>query len=256
MADKPDNVDEGQDKGQAEAGAAKGKATASKPAAKTESKPAAKKADDKPVKKATAKQPKAGGKQADAEAVDAKAPKAGGKKAAAAKPKAAGKQADAKADAEKPAAKGKAPKAGGAQPVASKPKSKAAATVVDPDEIVEVRATAKYVRSSARKARLVVDHIRGRRIEEARTLLDFTPRHVARDVAKVLNSAVANAEHNHELDSDDLVIAAAFVDEGPTLKRWQPRARGRATPIMKRTSHITVVVSNGPANKSSRKAAA
>lgn len=105
-----------------------------------------------------------------------------------------------------------------------------------------VRAHAKYVRSSARKARLVCDHIRGKSVEEARAILAYTPRHVARDWSKLLESAVANAEHNHELDGDDLVIKAAHADEGPTLKRFRPRAMGRATPIRKRTSHLTILL--------------
>jgi ribosomal protein L22 len=103
-----------------------------------------------------------------------------------------------------------------------------------------VRAQAKWVRTSARKARLVTDHIRGRSVPEARTVLAFTQRAAARDVEKVLRSAVANAEANHGLIGDDLVVAAAFVDEGPTLKRWQFRARGRISRIKKRTCHITV----------------
>jgi ribosomal protein L22 len=107
---------------------------------------------------------------------------------------------------------------------------------------VVVRAQAKYVRSSARKARLVCDHIRGKTVEEARSILAFTPRAVARDWSKLLESAVANAEHNHELDGDDLVIKAAHADEGPTLKRFRPRAMGRATPIRKRTSHLTILL--------------
>jgi ribosomal protein L22 len=105
-----------------------------------------------------------------------------------------------------------------------------------------VRAQARYVRSSARKARLVCDHLRGKTVEEARAFLAFAPRAVARDWSKVLESAVANAEHNHELDGDDLVIKAAHADEGPTLKRFRPRAMGRATPIRKRTSHLTILL--------------
>ena len=104
----------------------------------------------------------------------------------------------------------------------------------------EVRAEAKWVRSSARKARLVVDHIRGRTVPEARTVLAFSQRAVAREVEKVLRSAVANAEANHGLAGDDLVVCAAYVDEGPTIKRWRARARGRVARIRKRTCHITV----------------
>jgi len=106
----------------------------------------------------------------------------------------------------------------------------------------EVRAQAKWVRSSARKARLVTDLIRGRSVPEARTILAFSERAVAREVEKVLNSAVANAETNPSLHwrGDDLYVSAAFVDEGPTIKRWRPRARGRVGSIKKRTCHITI----------------
>ena len=104
----------------------------------------------------------------------------------------------------------------------------------------EVRAEAKWVRTSPRKARLVVDHIRGRSVPEARTVLAFTTRAAARDVEKVLRSAIANAESNHGLVGDDLYVSAAYVDVGPTLKRWRARARGRAARIHKPTCHITV----------------
>jgi large subunit ribosomal protein L22 len=104
----------------------------------------------------------------------------------------------------------------------------------------EVRAQAKWVRTSPRKARLVVEHIRGRSVPEARTVLAFTTRAAARDVEKVLRSAIANAEANHGLVGDDLYVSAAYVDEGPTLKRWRARARGRAARIRKHTCHITV----------------
>ena len=105
-----------------------------------------------------------------------------------------------------------------------------------------VRAQAKYVRTSARKARLVCDHIRGKDVAEARAILAFTPRAAAKDWAKLLESAVANAEHNHELVGEDLRIAAVYADEGPTLKRYRPRAMGRATRIRKRTSHLTITL--------------
>jgi len=104
----------------------------------------------------------------------------------------------------------------------------------------EVKAVAKWVRMSPRKARLVVEHIRGRSVPEARTVLAFTPRAAAREIEKVLSSAVANAEANHDLDGDELVVSAAYVDEGPVMKRWRPRARGRAARIHKPTCHITV----------------
>ena len=112
----------------------------------------------------------------------------------------------------------------------------------DPGERVLVRAQAKYVRTSARKARLVCDHIRGKSVLEARAILALTPRHVARDWSKLLESAVANAENNHELIGDELRIASVTADEGPTLKRYRPRAMGRATRIRKRTSHLTILL--------------
>jgi large subunit ribosomal protein L22 len=110
---------------------------------------------------------------------------------------------------------------------------------------VVVRARAKYVRSAPRKARLVMDHIRGRPVEQARAVLAHTPRSVSSDILKLLDSAVANAESNYELGADELRIARAFVDEGPTIKRYRPRALGRATRINKRTSHMTIELTNG-----------
>jgi large subunit ribosomal protein L22 len=109
-------------------------------------------------------------------------------------------------------------------------------------ETLEVRAQARWVRTSARKARLVLDHIRGRSVPEARTVLAFSERAVARDIERVLRSAVANAEANHGLPGDELIVIAAYADEGPTLKRWKARARGRTGRIFKRTCHITVKV--------------
>ena len=105
-----------------------------------------------------------------------------------------------------------------------------------------VRAQAKWVRMSARKARLVLDNVRGRTVPEARTVLAFTPRAAAREIDRVLASAVANAESAHGLDGDELVVLEAYADEGPTLKRWRARARGRVNRIRKRTCHITIVV--------------
>ncbi len=107
-----------------------------------------------------------------------------------------------------------------------------------------VRAQAKFVRSSARKARLITDLIRGRSVPEARTVLAFSARAVARDVEKVLRSAVANAESRPDLhwNGDDLVVVTAYADEGPTLKRFRPRAMGRATRIRKRTSHLSITL--------------
>jgi large subunit ribosomal protein L22 len=121
-------------------------------------------------------------------------------------------------------------------------KSEAVAAPRDSEGRVAVRAQAKYVRCAPRKARLVVDHIRGKSVDDARAILGATPRVAARDVLKLLDSAVANAENNHELVADELKIAKVFVDEGPTLKRFQPRAQGRATRIRKRTSHMTILL--------------
>ena len=105
-----------------------------------------------------------------------------------------------------------------------------------------VRAEARYVRTSARKARLVCDLLRGKDVHEARAILAYSQRSVARDWAKVLESAIANAEHNHELVGDELKVHAITADEGPTLKRFRPRAMGRATRIRKRTSHLTITL--------------
>ena len=140
------------------------------------------------------------------------------------------------------------------EPKADKPKAKKGAEVTagrrsrtrrpKTEELVTVQARAKYVRTAPRKARLVVDHIRGKSAEEARAILTHTPRAAAEDVLKLLNSAIANAEANHELLPDELRVQAVFVDEGPTIKRYRPRAQGRATRIRKRTSHMTVVLTN------------
>ncbi len=147
----------------------------------------------------------------------------------------------------------------GTKPEGTKKKAAAAATEKDvqeaaaaqprkrdrrrrPEPGVLVRAQAKYVRTSARKARLVCDHIRGKDVVEARAILAFTPRAAAKPWLKLLESAIANAEHNHELVGDDLRIAAVHADEGPTLKRYRPRAMGRATRIRKRTSHLTITL--------------
>jgi ribosomal protein L22 len=158
-------------------------------------------------------------------------------------------EADATAEAaeskpKQPAAKAKPSK----QPEApSKPAARAASRgrtgrrpAAEPD--VLVRAQAKYVRTSARKARLVCDHIRGKDVAEARAILAFTPRQAAKAWSKLLESAVANAENNHELVGEELRIHSVVADEGPTLKRFRPRAMGRATRIRKRTSHLTITL--------------
>lgn len=108
---------------------------------------------------------------------------------------------------------------------------------------MQAKAVARNIRIAPRKARLVIDLIRGKSVEEALAILRFTPRAASPIIEKVLSSAVANAEHNYNMDSSSLVVEKAFVDEGPTMKRYLPRAQGRASRINKRTSHITVVVS-------------
>jgi ribosomal protein L22 len=163
------------------------------------------------------------------------------------------KKAETKAEAKNPE---------GTKPEGTKKKAAAAATDKETQEAVAaqprkrdrrrraggdsvgvlVRAQAKYVRTSARKARLVCDHIRGKDVVEARAILAYTPRAAAKPWLKLLESAIANAEHNHELVGDDLKIAAVHADEGPTLKRYRPRAMGRATRIRKRTSHLTITL--------------
>lgn len=107
---------------------------------------------------------------------------------------------------------------------------------------MEARAIAKYIRISPRKVRMVVDLIRGKGVDEALAILKFTPNRASDPVAKVVKSAAANAEHNYDMNKDSLYVAECYVDQGPTLKRFQPRAMGRADILRKRTSHITVVV--------------
>ena len=109
---------------------------------------------------------------------------------------------------------------------------------------MRVSATAKYLRGSTRKANLVAATIRGRRVEEAASLLRFMPQHAARDIERVLRSATANAENNHNLSAEDLVVLEAHCNEGPAIKRWRPRAQGRAFPIHKPMTHITIVVAD------------
>jgi large subunit ribosomal protein L22 len=107
---------------------------------------------------------------------------------------------------------------------------------------VKVSATAKYIRRSTRKTRLVTQAIVGRRVSEATAILRFMPQGAAKDVARVLKSAASNAENNHDLSVEDLVIVQATADEGPTIKRWKPRARGAAFPIHHPMTHVTIVV--------------
>lgn len=193
-----------------------------------------------PKKKPAAKKPAAAKAKAD-EATEATADEAPAKKPAAKKKPAAAK-AEAES-AEKPKAeepKEETPKAEKPAP-AKKAAAKAEKAAANGDR-PKVRAHAKYVRTSARKARLVCDHIRGKDVDEARAILAHTQRAVARDWSKLLESAIANAEHNHELVGEDLKVLSVTADEGPTLKRFQPRAMGRATKIRKRTSHLTITL--------------
>src|SRR5207249_2593273 len=136
------------------------------------------------------------------------------------------------------------PQAGGVRAHAPLPRSRGRLENSGETVREEIQSTAKYVHISPRKARLVVDHIRGRSIPEARTILAFSQRAAAKEVEKVLRSAIANAETHPDLhwDGDELVVSAAYVDEGPTIKRWRARARGRVSRINKRTCHITIKV--------------
>ena len=157
------------------------------------------------------------------------AKKEGTKKAAAKKtaPKKAPAQKETSGKkAAKPAAEKKAPAKKAKKPVA-----------------IVVRASSRYVRVAPRKARLVADQVRGLHIDQARALLQFSPRGAAHDIGKLIESAASNAENNHDLVADEMRVAEITVDEGPTLKRFRPRALGRATPIHKRTSHIAVALS-------------
>jgi ribosomal protein L22 len=198
-------------------------------------------------KKATGKDDaaKAAGEKAAAKKAAKKDDAKKAPKKAAAKKDGAKKEAkkDAKKGADKAEAKGKkapAKKAAKGKEPAKKaaPKAKAKAEAKAP----VVRASARFVRIAPRKARLVADQVRGLHIEKARALLQFSPRGAARDIQKLIDSAAANAENNHDLIADEMRVATITVDEGPTLKRYRPRAQGRATPINKRTSHIAVAL--------------
>jgi ribosomal protein L22 len=162
---------------------------------------------DKKSKKVAKKTSKAAGKKATDASAKKKAPKKTSKKAA----------AKTKAEPQKEAKAKPAP--------------------------IVVRASARYVRIAPRKVRLIADQVRGMQIEKARALLQFSPRGAAEDIHKLINSAASNAENNHDLIADEMRVAEITVDEGPTLKRFRPRALGRATPIHKRTSHIAVALS-------------
>jgi ribosomal protein L22 len=229
MADEKDpKKQNGDDK--AEKAAAKPKRSSRKTAQSSEKKPA---------RSRTSAKAKADDKAEAAEKTAAKP-----RRRAAAKPK-------AKAKAEP---KGTAEETKAADAKAAEPKPKAPARRRDRPAAEStgrrpapappvVMARAKYVRSSARKARLVMDHVRGKSVADARALLRHSPRGIARDLERLLASAVANAENNHDLVGDDLYVKEIYADEGPTLRRFRPRALGRATRIRKRTSHLTVALS-------------
>jgi ribosomal protein L22 len=211
------------------------KPAAKKPAAKTASAPKAEKSDDTDVEKSSAaaesKPVVAKAEKADATKAEKPSAAKAGESSAAEEKSAAAKTGKSVVDAEKPAASARRE----AKPAAPTPPRRKV-----------VRAQARYVRTSARKARMVCGHLRGKSVDEARAILAFTPREVARDWSKLLESAVANAENNHELIEDDLLIREAYADEGPTIKRFRPRAQGRATPIRKRTSHLTITLTPKP----------
>ncbi len=180
---------------------------------------------DPSTKKEAGKAKKEPPKEAEAKAKKA-AKKSAPKKAVKGEPKKTAKASDEKASKKAPAkaaAKKEAPKA-------------------KPAPIV-VRASSRYVRVAPRKARLIADQVRGLQIDRARALLQFSPRGAAQDIGKLIESAAANAENNHDLVADEMRVAEITVDEGPTLRRFRPRALGRATPINKRTSHIAVALS-------------
>jgi ribosomal protein L22 len=198
--------------------AAPKKEAAKKPAAKKESKPKAAKKDAAESKDSKEKPANPDKKQKSAPKAD-KAAKDDSLAAKEKKPAKRSRKKAAKAE-EKPAKR--APRA--------------------PEELPVVHASAKYVRIAPRKARLVADQVRGLHIEQARALLAFSPRDAARDIQKLIDSAAANAENNHDLVGDEMRITSITVDEGPTLRRFRPRALGRATPINKRTSHIAVAL--------------
>jgi ribosomal protein L22 len=217
------------------------------------------KSDEAPRRPSTRK---ASAEKTPAAATGEAKPRSGGARASTAKPKPATTRrrapARAKKEAEEPkaAARSEAPAdeapeveapVAEEKPAAAKPKPrrraaapKKSARPAPPRPVV--KAQAKYVRSSARKARLVLEHMRGKSIADARAVLRYSPRGVARDLERLLDSAVANAENNHDLVGDDLFVKEVYADEGPTLKRFRPRAQGRAYRVRKRTSHLTMTL--------------
>jgi ribosomal protein L22 len=219
-------------------------------AAEVEAKASQEAAESQPAPKKPRSRKKAEAEQtSETEAVEAEASEeASETKPSAAAGRRGGERSETgKPRARKPAAEDK-PSQPSKQPEApSKPAARAASRGRNgrrpaAEPAVLVRAQAKYVRTSARKARLVCDHIRGKDVAEARAILAFTPRQAAKAWSKLLESAVANAENNHELVGEELRIHSVVADEGPTLKRFRPRAMGRATRIRKRTSHLTITL--------------
>lgn len=173
---------------------------------------------------------------------DGKAKAEGKGKKEPAKKAAAKKESPAKKAAKKTTAKKDTPKESSKKSAKAKKEPAKKAAQKAPAAPPVVRASARYVRIAPRKARLIADQVRGLHIEKARALLQFSPRGAAEDIHKLIDSAASNAENNHDLIGDEMRISAITVDEGPTLKRFRPRAQGRATPIHKRTSHIAVAL--------------
>jgi large subunit ribosomal protein L22 len=190
-------------------------------------------ADEQKKARKKAKTAKAAGRKA--------APKKAEKKDSGRK-KATKKTAAKKAPAAKEESKAKEPASAKKEAVKKAAPKKEPAKKAAPPAPPVVRASARYVRIAPRKARLIADQVRGLHIERARALLQFSPRGAAGDIRKLIDSAAANAENNHDLVADEMRISSITVDEGPTLKRYRPRALGRATPIHKRTSHIAVAL--------------
>ena len=202
-----------------------------------EKKPTTKKADAAKASGEKAEAKKAA-KKDDAKASKTESKKPAAKKEPKAKKEAKGKDSKAKAKGkEKKAAKGKE-----AEKTSAKKEPAKKAAKKTPSAPPVIKASARYVRIAPRKARLIADQVRGMHIESARALLQFSPRGAAHPIHKLINSAAANAENNHDLIGDEMRIASITVDEGPTLRRYRPRAMGRATPINKRTSHIRVAL--------------
>jgi len=248
--DDKDKVDEVEGEGLENEDAPKEDPDAPEADASAEEKP-------KPKRKRAPAKKKAAAADADAEAEEKPKPKRKAKPKP--KPKAEDEEPaeepeakDDSDDEEEPAEEAKPKRRRGAAEVTASERNKPgrARTASANGEPVIVRAKARYVRTAPRKARLVIDHIRGKPVEDARALLLTTPRAASRDVLKLLDSAIANAENNHELVADELVVGHAYVDEGPTLKRYRPRALGRATRIRKRTSHMTITLTTNEGNGS------